>query len=133
MPSLSKFFFFTPLTITQITSPSKQNPLTVSTTINWCDSHSPNNSCHLKKKIIVPPKSTVYVPAVSSFLSTDTELFEPKTQELFIFSYQSIVITDATTKSKSNRNPDIQISVSITNNSDVHIIKNTILGLIQDI
>lgn len=118
--------------------------MNVNATIDSYDSQFSNNSFHLKKKVIIPQQNyCIYVIAVSSFFLSDTQsLFELKIQEshtffllTFLLTFLPSVIADATTKSKSNKNPSIKLSVPIRNNSDepVHVNKNTILRFIQEI
>lgn len=73
---------------------------------------------------------------VSSFHSSDTQfLFEPKTQELFTCTYQSIITAEPITKSKFHKNSSIHFSAPLTNNSNepVHRNQKIVLGLIQEI
>lgn len=81
-----------------------------------------------ERKWLFPPKSIVYIPAVSSFLSSDTQLqFKSKTQEELTVSYHLIVNADA--KNKFNKKSSIKFFFHIINKSDnsVHDTKITIL------
>lgn len=87
------------------------------------------------KKVIVPPKHTVWVPVMSSFNSCNTQfLFHPDTHESSTCSYQSIVTADSISKGKFNKNHSTEFSIPVTNNSEesVYINKNTFLGLIHE-
>lgn len=90
-------------------------------------------NCHLKKKVIIPPQSTVYVQVVSSFPSGDTQfVFEPNIRESPYITFQTIVNPDLIS---SDKIPTMQFSIPVTNESDtsVHVNKNTVLGQIHEI
>lgn len=101
----------------------ESNPLTVNPSKNVSDSLSSTISCHLKKKVIIPPNNTVCIAAISSFNSSDNQfLFEHDSPTC---GFQSIITANLIAKPKSNKNPSVYFTVAVINNSEgtVHIKK----------
>lgn len=113
-------------------SSSAPNPDVVAPSIAN-DSCALKIDCRLKKKVSIPPQSTVYVPVVSSTSSDNCEFFfEPKIRESTCYTFHAIVNS---IYQKSGKSGSRQFFIPVTNDSDasVHLNKNAVIGYIHEI